>query len=263
MSSKRKKRSSYETKDIAVETTDEIDTKNNEETGWTRLVSLEDINGPLFLMFPSSPPIALSCDASGKVFGMPLNPSDNLNTIEPDDVRQVWVSTSISDTGKYSFKSSTGKYLSCDKYGFLSAKQEALGYAEQFECFLKEDGLAIQNVYEKFISIHELEKGAVEIRGDAETIGFCECFRAKIQGCRKKRKIETKETTVNRIRTKELESMSVNMLFDEKILNINRAGRKLTEEEIVKLKAAFKEGTLNEALLDIRVKHGRDKFAYY
>ncbi|CCJ29614.1 unnamed protein product [Pneumocystis jirovecii] len=244
---KRKKRSSATTGEIVTETTNEIENVDDEETSWIRLTSLEDINGPLFLTFPSSPPIALSCDASGKVFGMPLDTSDNLNTVEPDDVRQVWVATTISDTGKYSFKSSTGKYLSCDKYGFLSAKQDALGYVEQFECYLREDGLAIQSVYEKFLSVRELEEG-IEIRGDAETIGFCECFRAKIQGCRKKRKIETKEIVVNKIRSKELESM---------------AGRKLTQEEIAQLKAAFKEGTLNEALLDIRVKHGRDKFAYY
>ncbi|KAG4305963.1 hypothetical protein PORY_000873 [Pneumocystis oryctolagi] len=244
---KRKKRLSLEIAETVTETTDEVEVENTEEANWIRLTSLEDISGPLFLTFPSSPPIALSCDASGKVFGMPLDVSDNLNAVEPNDVRQVWVSTAISDTGKYSFKSFTGKYLSCDKYGFLSAKQDALGYAEQFECFLREDGLAIQSVYEKFISIHELDDG-VEIRGDAETIGFCECFRAKIQGSRKKRKVEVKETVSHKIRSKELESM---------------AGRKLSQEEIMQLKAAFKEGTLNEALLDIRVKHGRDKFAYY
>ncbi|EMR10726.1 hypothetical protein PNEG_00876 [Pneumocystis murina B123] len=244
---KKRKKRPLTSESVTEINTDKIDTDDTEENGWIRLTSLDDINGPIFLVFLSSTPIALSCDASGKVFGMPINSCDDLNLIEPDDVRQVWVSTALSDTGKYSFKSSTGKYLSCDKYGFLSAKHDAVGYSEQFECFLRENGLAIQSVYEKFISVHELDSG-IEIRGDAETIGFCESFRAKIQGCYKKRKIVTKETTVNKIRSKELESMT---------------GRKLSKEEIIQLKTAFKEGTLNEALLDIRVKHGRDKFAFY
>ncbi|KTW30334.1 hypothetical protein T552_00807 [Pneumocystis carinii B80] len=203
---KRKKRPLLTSESVTEINTDKIDADDTEETGWIRLTSLEDINGPIFLTFLSSTPIALSCDAYGKVFGMPLDSCDDLNDIEPDDVRQVWVSTVLSDTGKYSFKSSTGKYLSCDKYGFLSAKQDAVGYSEQFECFLKENGLAIQSVYEKFISVHELDSG-IEIRGDAETVGFCESFRAKIQGCHKKRKIVEKEATVNTIRRKELESM--------------------------------------------------------
>ncbi|QSL64591.1 hypothetical protein MERGE_001892 [Pneumocystis wakefieldiae] len=223
---KRKKRSLLASEKVSEADPDKIEGSDTEETG-----------------FLSSTPIALSCDASGKVFGMPLDSFDNLNDVEPDDVRQVWVSTALSDTGKYSFKSSNGKYLSCDKYGFLSAKKDAVGYSEQFECFLKENGLAVQSAYEKFISVHELDNG-IEIRGDAETVGFCECFRAKIQGCYKKRKIVAKETTVSKIRSKELESMT---------------GRKLTKEEIIQLKTAFKE----VSLLDIRVKHGRDKFAFY
>jgi protein FRG1 len=125
------------------------------DDGWVNASSLDDIStGPLFITFASSPPIAVASDALGRVHAAPIKVLDedyDLENAEPDDVRQVWIATRLVDSAKISLKTPTGKFLSCDKVGILSASKEAIGPQEEWQLVQQDDGWAFQNVHEKFM----------------------------------------------------------------------------------------------------------------
>jgi protein FRG1 len=124
--------------------------RENEEEGWVNAESLEDIStGPLFITFASSPPIAVASDPLGKAYASALKSDDE--NVEPDDVRQVWIATRLAESSKVSLKTPTGRFLSCDKFGILSATNEAIGPQEEWQPVHRPDGWAFQNVYEKFL----------------------------------------------------------------------------------------------------------------
>src|SRR5437016_11356492 len=123
--------------------------RENEDEGWVNAESLEDIStGPLFITFTSSSPIAVASDSLGKVHASVLKSEED---IEPDDVRQVWIATRLAESSKISLKTPTGRFLSCDKFGILSATKEAIGPQEEWQPVPRPDGWAFQNVYEKFM----------------------------------------------------------------------------------------------------------------
>jgi protein FRG1 len=128
-----------------------------EEEGWIDAESLEDISsGPLFVTFASSPPIALAIDPFGKVHAAPLKlkaEEEDLAHAEPDDVKQVWIATKLAGSSKISLKTASGKFLSCDRIGVLSASKEAIGAQEEWLPVQREDGWALQNVFDKFLYI--------------------------------------------------------------------------------------------------------------
>lgn len=122
----------------------------------------------------------------------------------------MWVATKIHGTEKFSFKSHHGRYLSCDKFGILSATREAISPEEEFLPILNELGggrWALQTVRDKFLSVDEVGAGGTtEIRGDAEAVGFKETFVVRLQARNKKRKksgVEAKGK--DKITRKELE----------------------------------------------------------
>jgi len=203
---------------------------DNVDDGWVNASSLDDVStGPLFITFASSPPIAVASDALGRVYAAHIKVSDedyDLGNAEPDDVRQVWVATRLVDSAKISLKTPTGKFLSCDKVGILSASKEAIGPQEEWQPVKQDDGWAFQNVHEKFMypfpfsfcsnkrrSVDEVAAGGkVEIRGDAESIGFNETFTLRIQArLRKKAKTVATPRTEPKLSRRELEKMYVSM----------------------------------------------------
>ena len=128
---------------------------DNADDGWVNAESLDDIStGPLFIAFASSPPIAVASEALGRVYAAPIklpNEDYGLGDAEPDDVRQVWIATRLVDSAKISLKTPTGKFLSCDKVGILSASKEAIGPQEEWQPVQRDDGWAFQNVHNKFM----------------------------------------------------------------------------------------------------------------
>jgi protein FRG1 len=127
---------------------------DNNDEGWVDAESLDDIStGPLFITFASSPPIAVASDPIGKIYASVLKVSDeaDLGNAEPNDVRQVWIATRLTESSKISLKTPNGKFLSCDKVGILSASKEAIGPQEEWQPLQREDGWAFQNVYEHFL----------------------------------------------------------------------------------------------------------------
>lgn len=225
---------------------------------WVGADLATDISGPIIFVLPTLTPSCLASDAHGKVFCSAIENmvEDDPVTAEPHDVRQVWVASRVAGTQTLSFKGQHGSYLSCDKNGVMSALREAVGPEESWNVVPVPDHkgtFAVQNVRENFLSIGlESEKEGKDIeltrlRGDADTIGFAETVRVKMQARFKPRLKKDKEEKANsKISRKELEGA---------------VGRRLEDDEIKKLKRARKEGSYHEALLDVKVKGKHDKFA--
>jgi protein FRG1 len=224
----------------------------------------EDLTGPILITIASTPPTCLASDAIGSVFASPLTAieGENLSTAEPTAVQQVWVCARVygSTTGKFTLRSHTGKYLSCSKTGELSATRDAIGPEEEFVPVRSELGgprWAWQTCRDKFIGVDEKAggggAGGVVVRGDRDDVGFRETWTVRLQKRNKVRVkagggVEEKGRTKDRVSRKELEDM---------------AGFALDDDQVKLLRKARKEGGFHEALLDLKVKHGKhDKFAY-
>lgn len=87
----------------------EEDPENDDS--WVSADVVTDVSGPVMFVLPTEPPTALACDATGKVFALPIENimDDNPSTAEPHDVRQVWVANKIVGTEHYRFKGHHGK----------------------------------------------------------------------------------------------------------------------------------------------------------
>ncbi|KAF3925332.1 hypothetical protein ABW20_dc0108944 [Dactylellina cionopaga] len=229
------------------------------DDGWVNSDAVDDIRGPVIFTFASTPPTCLACDATGKIFASPLRDidGDDLTTAEPHDVRQVWTATRIAASTRFAFKGHHGKYLACDKIGVLSATKDAISPEEEFIPVKTETGWGVQTCRDKFLKGEEKNIGSggksggaggvvVEIRGDAETIGFGETWVIRGQK-RFKTKAKRADGKEERISRSELERL---------------AGQQLDDDQVKILKKARREGTLQTALLDIRQKKKRDKFAW-
>ena len=214
------------------------------------VTTARDFSGPILFAFPAEPvPISIASDTVGKVFASQLSTPD---IIEPTDVRQVWIATGItgSDGARISLRSSQGKYLSCDKVGMLSATREAIGPQEEFTPVRNPDApefWGLQNVYEKFVCCAESE-----IRGDSGALGFREGWRVRIQA---RFLYQGENDSSNNITSRKSETK----VSKEELERL--AGRELDLDEVRDLRRAKRDGRLNEALLDLRIKTGRnDKF---
>jgi len=224
-----------------------------EPEGWATMEQIEELTGPVMFTFAATKPICMACDATGKVFASVLDniEGENLNTVEPAEVKEVWVINKIHGTDSYSLKSHHGKYLSCDKFGFLCATKEAISHEESFIPIKSNVGLgwALQTAREKYIGVNDTKSGGIiEIRGDTEEVGFCQTWTIRGQA-RFKKKMKREESKLqDRITKKDLEA---------------QAGVKLDDDQVKMLKKSRREGRFHEALLDVRVKFGKhDKFSY-
>ncbi|OAX82602.1 hypothetical protein ACJ72_03043 [Emergomyces africanus] len=234
----------------------------DEDQNWVSADTPTDILGPVVIVLPSTPPTCVACDGNGKVFALEI---ENLiegdpATAEPHDVRQVWVATRIAGTEGINFKGHHGRYLSCDKYGILSANAPAVSAYESFIPIPSPDLPSTFSFQvaggdrEAFLSIKEprdtsasTPATAVEIRGDASSISFTTTCRIRMQARFKPKLKASKESkALEKISRKELEAA---------------VGRKLEDDEVKRLKKARKEGSYHEEILNVRVKGKHDKFA--
>ncbi|KAA6415875.1 MAG: FRG1-like family [Lasallia pustulata] len=235
----------------ALTTTDPATSTTDNDDSWVTAEAPSDITGPIIFALPTSVPTCIACDANGKVFPSDLENliEGDLSTAEPHDVRQVWVANRVAGTEQVSFKGHHGRYLSCDKFGILTATTEAISPSESFLCIPTPSvpgTFSIQTPRDQFLTIAEDGK-APEVRGDAESISFSTTFRIRMQARFKPRlKANKEEKAREKISRKELEEV---------------VGRRLADEEVRRLKRARREGGYHEAILDVRVKGKHDKFA--
>ncbi|KAI9837060.1 MAG: hypothetical protein M1819_000709 [Sarea resinae] len=227
-----------------------------DDDSWVSADTPTDITGPIILVLPTTPPTALASDANGSIFASALENiiDGDPATAEPHDVRQVWRVAAIAGTEGRSLKGHHGRYLGSDKFGILSATREAVSAEESFG-FIPAPGqpglFGIQTARETFLTVSggsgDGAKAAAELRGDAETISFTSAVRVRMQARFKPRlKASREEKAREKISRKELEEV---------------VGRRLSDEEVRRLKRARREGDYHEVILDVRVKGKHDKFA--
>ncbi|KAI1334107.1 actin-crosslinking protein [Xylariaceae sp. FL0016] len=234
-------------------TSHHIDHDPEEDDSWVSADTIADIVGPVMLVLPTQPPTCLACDANGSVFTDPIaNIVDgNPTSAEPHDVRQVWVVNKIYGTDNYRFKGRYGKYLSCDKYGILSATSEAVAPPETWsvtETVAASGTFQLRTQRETFVTIQVPTKanGALEVRGDANEAGPDTALRIRLQARFKPRLKASKESKEKiKVSRKELEEA---------------VGRRLEEDEVRMLKRARREGDYHEQLLDLKSKNKHDKY---
>ncbi|EEH18962.1 hypothetical protein PABG_01281 [Paracoccidioides brasiliensis Pb03] len=234
----------------------------DEDQNWVSADTPTDILGPVVIVLPSSPPTCIACDGNGKVFAHEIENmiEGDPGTAEPHDVRQVWVATRVAGTEGINFKGHHGRYLSCDKYGILSANTPAVS---AYESFLPIPSPDLPGTFsfqvaggdkEAFISIKEprgssasTTASAIEVRGDASSVSFNTTCRVRMQARFKPKLKASKESkALEKISRKELEAA---------------VGRKLEDHEVKRLKKARKGGSYHEEILNVRVKGKHDKFA--
>jgi len=226
------------------------------DDSWVTAEATGDLVGPILFVLPSDPPTCIACDTNGTVFASPLENMIDANpaTAEPHDVRQVWVANRVAGTETFSFKGHHGRYLSCDKYGILSAGTEAVSPLESFLSIPTADTpgtFQIQTLRDTFLTIKPTLSSKAsalpELRGDADSTNFNTTLRIRMQARFKpKLKASKEEKAREKISRKELEEA---------------VGRKLEDDEVRKLKRAKREGDYHEALLLIKVKNKHDKYS--
>jgi protein FRG1 len=141
------------------------------------------------------------------------------------------------------------RYLSCDKFGVLTANATAMSPEESFLLIPVPDNPAafsIQTARDLFFSIDE-SSGGPEIRGDADSITFNTAFRIRMQARFTPRlKASKEQKAMEKISHKELEEL---------------IGRKLNDDEVRRLRKSRREGNYHETALDMKVKSSHDKYA--
>ncbi|KAF2808264.1 FRG1-like family protein [Mytilinidion resinicola] len=222
-----------------------------EDDSWVSAEAASDVSGPIIFVLPTEPATCLACDANGKVWTSAVENfvDGDPSTAEPHDVRQVWIANRVAGTERFSFKGHHGRYLSCDKYGLLTATPPAVSPIESFLLIplpSQPAVFAIQADTEKFLAVDDTSASPT-VRGDAEELLFNTGLRVRMQARFKPRlKVAKAEKAAAKISRKELEEA---------------VGRRLEDDEVKKLKKARKEGDYHEVLLDVKVKGKHDKFA--
>ncbi|KAG2419332.1 hypothetical protein HFD88_004127 [Aspergillus terreus] len=259
-SSRPKPSTSTTTTDTVSASASANDDDNAEDTSWVSADTPSDLAGPVLLVLSTDPPTCIATDANGTVFASAIENlvDGDAATAEPHDVRQVWVATRVAGTEAVSFKGHHGKYLSCDSHGIPHATAAAISTHESFAVIPGEipRTFALQTgggEREQFLCAREKASSktasgsAVEIRGDAASVGFETTVRVRMQARFKPRLRARKETAAReKIGRRELEEI---------------VGRRLGDEEVRRLRRARKEGDFHEVVLDVRVKGKHDKFA--
>jgi protein FRG1 len=82
-----------------------------DDDSWVTAEATGDIVGPILFVLPSEPPTCIACDTNGKVFASLLENiiDEDPTTVEPHDVRQVWVANRVAGTETFSFKGHHGR----------------------------------------------------------------------------------------------------------------------------------------------------------
>ncbi|KAA8913730.1 FRG1-like family-domain-containing protein [Sphaerosporella brunnea] len=241
--------------------------EGEEAEGWVDSEVIEDLTGPLLLCIATTPPTCLAADAAGTVFASRLSDisGEDLSTASPTAVQQVWACARVhgsNTTPTFTLRSYTGRYLSVSKTGELSALREAIGAEEQFTPVRSPLGAgrwSWMGCRDTFLGV-SVGGPKIAVRGDRHEVGFTETWTVRLQRRNKVRVkaggggaagaggAEDKGRVKDKITRRELEEM---------------AGFALSEDQVKMLKKARREGGFHEALLDLRVKHGKhDKFAY-
>ncbi|ANB13296.1 FRG1 family protein [Sugiyamaella lignohabitans] len=230
--------------------------------GWVTAKNLSELKGPVVLAFKDEDnPVVIASDLNGKLYlssDIDITGSKSID-IEPRTVQQVFVLSKLDFRGtdtsaldeptvnnEFSFKNSEGTYLTSPIEPPLHCKAVSIGQDQIFTLTaLESGGWSLQTSRKAFLGFQkdDSEIGFKLVYSD--TVGFSETWILRVQAQYARLHNSSSRTTSSseRISSKVLEE---------------RAGRKLTPSEISSLKLAYKQGRLNEALLDIRQRSRSD-----
>ncbi|EPY54138.1 FRG1 family protein [Schizosaccharomyces cryophilus OY26] len=209
---------------------------------WTDAILMEDLHGPLVLYQRlDTTVISLGVEeVQGSCVGIFLDPL----SLEPDNTRQVFVASDMN--GNIVLKSFLLKYLSVGKEGDLFSRREAIGAEEQWVLEYLHDGYwawkSMSN--NKYLECLLNENDTYLFRCTSDTVTFTSKWRVRVQ-TRFLKRSSTQTIKKPTVHSEQLEAM---------------AGRPLSAEEKKTLKQASKDGSLHEALLDLRVSKKSDKY---
>lgn len=153
--------------------------------------------------------------------------------------------------------SALARFLSCDKYGILTAASEAVSPLESFVLIATADTpgtFQIQTLRDTYLAARAPTTASsrasaappADVRGDATDMSFETTLRVRMQARFKPRiRANREERAREKISRKELEVA---------------VGRRLEEDEVRMLKKARREGDYHERLLNLKVKNKHDKY---
>jgi len=240
---------------------------------WVQPENEIEVLGPTFIVHPANPPVCIAFDSTrDRITFPPLQPSASssssdtspLLSLTPTEVPHVWVVTRVAGTGTINIRTPTGKFLSCDVHGLVSADREARGPQEEWVPVILSDTeppmVAFKSMYEKYMGVDEVAGGNLALRADADAIGFQETFFVRVQFEYKKKATEEEKKkhldTETEVHYGKVDEASINSKFQ-----LWGAGRRvISKDDKRELKKARNEGRLNEALLDRRAKLKSDRF---
>ncbi|KAF8320090.1 hypothetical protein DL93DRAFT_1938937 [Clavulina sp. PMI_390] len=247
----------------------------------TAIPKPNELLGPTFIVHPAEPPICIAYDSTRDRLSFPTvspptegasgsgssstapAPSSVLTSLVPTEVQHVWVITRVAGSETINLRSPSGKFLSCDAHGLVSADREARGPQEEWTAVVLPDieppMVAFKSMYDKYLGVDEVAGGNLALRCDTEEVGFSERFFVRVQSQYKKKVHE--EERQKRLAAKEDVYGKVDEASHNSKFQLWGAGRRVTStEDTHELKKARKDGRLNEALLERRAKLKSDRF---
>lgn len=238
-------------------TTDTI----KEDEVWVSASEVSHITGPaVFTILNDEDIVCFAAAADGKIYtSTNLASSTNgtskgsVHSTEPVNIQQVFVVTQAdfeeeskikanTSIKKAAFKTSSGTYLTAKKSGELIAKATAVGPEQTFKLELLSDGnWIVSSIWDDYITIVKDSDNLSGYEAKTESVPKLEAKRFTIRVQNKHLKVasSSRATSDRYISSAELES---------------RVGSPLTRDQIKLLKKAYKNGKLNEAVLDVKQK---------
>jgi len=213
-----------------------------EPEGWVMVESLEDLVGPLVLISSGGQLVSLS------ETGVPSTSEIDVpaEAFEPGHVSQVLVGKMLLP-GVFCLQSAYKRYLTSDPIGIVSASKEAVGPAGRWTPEYLGDGqLAFQSAFGKYLAVGDQ---GMALRADSVEAGDAETFSVKCQAMLR----------WERNKSRAQPATSPEDALDLKALRRQHAfqpGKKISSD----LLEAQRQGRLNEALLDRRVRKKHDKY---
>ncbi|RKP36972.1 FRG1-like family-domain-containing protein [Dimargaris cristalligena] len=258
----------------------EIDANPTTTEGWVPVEELDDLDGPITILFNSDPVRFLAvhrdtrCLRGAETTDSTESPKEpqsekvTLHNAEPSDVSQVFMVRRVRNTGSagrrpYTFKSNDGKYLSCDAAGDVAVDQVAIGPCELWTPIVRPDGISLQNADGRFLTLafdsrNESLPQPITTHCRADQIGFCQVFTFKCQAQLKQKRTGTDpalNTSIGDYQEFELDEVKKYQSWTSGHLYRSQNG-----DGDRQLKRARREGRMAEALLDRREKLKSDKF---
>lgn len=241
------------------------------DEGWIKATDSEDFLGPIIFIIPGDSFCLLKVSEEGGQLSLETSErpegenDDSGNDFSKINTANVLVGQNLIPH-VFSFKSSFGKYLTCDPLGQVACNKDAVNPLSEWTLILKaEGGVSLQNVNQKFLSF---DPKSLRLRCDSETIGFNETFLIKCQADRKKQRllekfyIERKAASLKN-GTSQQELSELEETEAKKMQSFGWGRRENTtvaKKSASELKRAAEDGNLREALLERRIKSKHDPF---